>query len=88
MKNPGSLLPPPFGSPLSTLCLAECRPPIRPRLGIHPITLGSLLANERAVGRVLKVLKDTELGSREEAREIELELRRKNDQEGENLLDD
>ena len=48
--------------------------------------LGSLLANERAVGPVLKFLKGTEVGSREGARERELEWQRRSDQEGENQL--
>ena len=48
--------------------------------------LGSLLANERAVGPVLRFLKVTEVGSREGARERELEWQRRSDQEGENQL--
>ena len=50
--------------------------------------LGRLLANERAVGPVLKFLEGTEVGSREGARERELELQRKDDQGGENQLSD
>ena len=52
------------------------------------IWLGSLLANERAVEPVLKFLKGTEVGSREGAREKELEWQRRNDQEGESYLID
>ena len=50
--------------------------------------LGRLLANERAVGPVLKFLEGTEVGSREGAREMVLEWQRKDDQEGENQLPD
>lgn len=46
--------------------------------------LGRLLANERAVGPVLKFLEGTEVSSREGARERELEWQRKEDQGGEN----
>ena len=48
--------------------------------------LGSLLANERAVGPVLRFLKCTEVGSRAGARQRELEWQRRSDQEGENPL--
>ena len=48
--------------------------------------LGRLLANEQAIGPVLEFLKDTEVGSREGARERELEWQGRNDREGENLL--
>ena len=48
--------------------------------------LGSLLANERAVGPVLKFLKGTDVGSREGARDRELEWQRRSDLEGENQL--
>ena len=41
------------------------------------------MANERAVGPVLKHLEGTEVGSREGAREKELEWQRKDNQEGE-----
>lgn len=52
--------------------------------------LGSLLANKRAVGPILKFLKGTQVGSMEGARERERELewQRRNDQEGENQLTD
>ena len=50
--------------------------------------LGSLLANEQAVGPVLKFLKDTEVGSREGARERELEWQKRSDQEGGDQLTD
>ena len=46
------------------------------------------MANERAVGPILKFLKGTQVGSREGAREKELEWQRRNDQEGENQLTD
>ena len=48
--------------------------------------LGRLLANERAVGPVLKFLKDTEVGRREGVRERELEWQKRSDQEGEDHL--
>ncbi len=38
-QNLASLLLPPFGS----LGLAECRPPTRPEIGLHPITLVGIL---------------------------------------------
>lgn len=44
------------------------------------------MANERAAGPVLKFFKGTEFGSRERAREKELEWQRRNDQEGEIIL--
>lgn len=50
--------------------------------------LGSLLASERAVGPELKFLEGTGVGSREGARERELEWQRRNDQERENQLAD
>ena len=52
--------------------------------------LDRLLANEpeRAVGPVLKFLKDTEVGSREGARERELEWQKRRDQEREDQLTD
>ena len=50
--------------------------------------LGRLLANERAIRPVLKFLKDTEVGSREGARERELEWQKRSDQEGEDQLTD
>ena len=50
--------------------------------------LGRLLADERAVGPILKYLKETEVGDRAGAREREREWQRKNDQEGEDELSD
>ncbi len=48
--------------------------------------LAELLANEQAVGPLLVYLKDTEVGSREEAIEKRVEWRRRSDQEGEEQL--
>ena len=48
--------------------------------------LASLLANERAIGALLKFLEDTEVGSREGATEREAEWERRNDREGESRL--
>lgn len=42
----------------------------------------------RAVGPVLKFLKDTEVGDREGARERELEWQKKSNQEGEDQFTD
>ena len=50
--------------------------------------LASLLANERAIGALLKFLEDTEVGSREGATEREAEWERRNDREGESRLSD
>ena len=50
--------------------------------------LASLLANERAIGALLKFLKSTEVGSREGATEREAEWERRNDREGESRLSD
>ena len=70
---------------------------LKKELGQHGISwqprperrwLGRLFANERAVGPVLKFLKDTEVGDREGARKRELEWQKKSDQEGEDQLTD
>ncbi len=50
--------------------------------------LGRLLANERAVGPVLNFITNTEVGSRDGARERELEWQKKSDQEGEDQVTD
>ena len=50
--------------------------------------LAELLANEKAVGPLLEFLKSTEVGGREGAREKEPEWERRNDQTGEELLED
>ena len=50
--------------------------------------LAGLLANEQAVGPLLKFLKSTEIGCREGTVERELEWEQRRDQEGENQLDD
>ncbi len=49
--------------------------------------LAELLANERAVGPLLVYLQYTEVGSREGAGEKTMDWRRRNDQEGEEQLD-
>ena len=49
--------------------------------------LADLLANEKAMGPLLEFLKATEVGGREGAREGELEWERRNDQAGEELLE-
>jgi len=46
------------------------------------------LANDRAIGPVLKLLKSTEVGSRARARERELEWQARNNGERESLLFD
>lgn len=46
-----------------------------------------MLGNEKAVASLLKFLKTTDIGGREGARERELKWEQKNDQVGENLLD-
>ena len=48
--------------------------------------LASLLANERAIGALLKFLKDTEVRSREEAMEKEAKWVRRNNGEEESRL--
>lgn len=50
--------------------------------------LASLLANERAVGPLLKFLRSTEIRSRAGSAQRELEWEGRNDEEGENLLND
>lgn len=50
--------------------------------------LGRLLANEQAVGLVLKYLKDTQVGSGEKANKRELEWQIRSDQKKENQLTD
>ena len=45
--------------------------------------LATLLENEKAVAPLLKLLKATGIGGREGAKERELELAKKHDQEGE-----
>ena len=45
-----------------------------------------LLANEKAVAPLLKILNANEVGGRKGARERELEWEQKNDQAGEDLL--
>ena len=49
--------------------------------------LADLLANEKAMGPLLEYLKATEVGGREGAKEGELEWGRRNDQAGEELLE-
>ncbi len=48
--------------------------------------MASLLGNEKAVAPLLKFLKTTGIGGREEAKERELEWTRRHDQEGKDLL--
>ncbi len=48
--------------------------------------MASLLGNEKVVAPLLKFLKTTGIGGREGAKERELELARRHDQEGEDLL--
>lgn len=50
--------------------------------------LAGLLANEQAVGPLLKFLESTEVGCREGAAQRELEWIQRRDKEGENQLDD
>ena len=50
--------------------------------------LAELFANEKAVGLLVDFLKSTEVGAREGAKERELELERRDDQAGEELLID
>ena len=50
------------------------------------IWLADLLGDEKAVAPFLKFLRTTGIGGREGAKERVLEWKRKNDQEGENLL--
>ena len=49
---------------------------------------GGEVADGRALGPLLEFLKATEVGSREGARERELEWERRNDHAGEDLLSD
>lgn len=50
--------------------------------------LAGLLADEQAVGPLLKFLKSTEIGCKEATAQRELEWEQRRDQEGENQLDD
>ena len=50
--------------------------------------LANLVADEKPLGPLLEFLKATEVGGREGARERELECEQRNDQAGEELLND
>lgn len=58
------------------------------KLGQREGGLVGFWANERAVGPVLKLLKDTDVGDRAGKRERELEWQTMSDQEGEDKLTD
>ena len=49
--------------------------------------MASLLANDKAIKPLIKLLKATEIGAREGPREREIEWEQKNDRAGEDLLE-